>query len=62
MISAGEVETAVLTEIGVGLSLVSKEQTAKVKEVLRSVTYDATSRMLKLVRIEPAGEDVALSR
>ena len=28
MISAGEVETAVLTEIGVGLSLVSKEQAA----------------------------------
>ncbi len=62
MISAGEVEAAVLTEIGVGLSLVSKEQTAKVKEALRFVTYDATSGMLKLVRIEPAGEDVALSR
>jgi len=43
MISAGEVEAAVLTEIGVGLSLVSKEQTAKVKEVLRSVTYDPIS-------------------
>ena len=62
MISAGEVETAVLTEVGVGLSLVSKEQAAKVKEAVRSVTYDATSRMLKLVRIEPAVEDVALSR
>ena len=58
----GEVEAAVLTEIGVGLSLVSKEQTAKVKEVLRSVTYDAATRMLRLVRIEPAGVDVALSR
>ncbi len=53
MISAGEVETAVLTEIGVDLGLVSKEQTAKGKEVLRSVTYDAGSRMLKVVRIEP---------
>ena len=58
----GEVEAAVLTEIGVGLSLVSKEQTAKVKEVLRSVTYDAATRMLRLVRLEPAGVDVALSR
>ena len=54
MISAGEVEAAVLTEIGVGLSLASKEQAAKVKEVLRSVTYDVTSPMLKLVRIETA--------
>jgi hypothetical protein len=45
MISAGEVEAAVLTELGVGLSLVSKEQTAKVKEVLRSVTYDSTSQL-----------------
>jgi hypothetical protein len=53
MISAGEAETAVLTEIGVDLGLVSKEKTAKVKEVLRSVTYDAGSRMLKVVRIEP---------
>jgi len=62
MISAGEVEAAVLTEIGVGLSLVSKEQTARVKEVLRSVSYDATSRKLKLVRLETTGEEVALSR
>ena len=62
MISAGEVEAAVLTELGVALSLVSKERTAKVKEVLRSVTFDPTSRILKLVRIEPAGEDFALSR
>lgn len=60
MISAGEVEAAVLTEIGVGLSVVSKEQTAKVKEVLRSVTYDATSGMLKLVRIEPAGSPASV--
>jgi hypothetical protein len=42
LISTGELEAAVLTEIGVGLSLVSKEQTAKVKEVLRSVTFDPT--------------------
>jgi len=60
MISAGEVEAVVLTELGVGLSLVSKEQIVKVKEVLRSVTYDATSRMLKLVRIEPAGSPASV--
>jgi len=34
LISAGEVEMAVLKEIGADLRMVSREQTAKVKEVL----------------------------
>ena len=38
MISAGEVEMAVLKEIGADFRMVSREQTARVKEVLRSVS------------------------
>ena len=38
IISAGEVEMAVLKEIGADFRMVSREQTARVKEVLRSVS------------------------
>lgn len=52
MINAGEVEIAVLKEIGADMSMESREQTAGVKKVLRSVSYDAAERTLKFVRIE----------
>jgi hypothetical protein len=51
-ISAGEVESAVLAEIGAGKGLTTKEQAGFVKEAVRSVVYDADSRMLKINRIE----------
>jgi DNA invertase Pin-like site-specific DNA recombinase len=52
MISAGEVESAVLAEIGAAKGLTTKEQAGVVKEAVRSVVYDADSRMLKINRIE----------
>jgi hypothetical protein len=52
MISAGEVESAVLAEIGAAKGLAAKEQAGVVKEAVRSVVYDADSRMLKINRIE----------
>lgn len=58
MINAGEVEMAVLREIGGDMRMVSREQTARVKEVLRSVSYDAVERTLKFVRIEPTDTPV----
>jgi site-specific DNA recombinase len=58
MISAGEVEMAVLKEIGADMRMVSREQTARVKEVLRSVSYNAGERTLKFVRIEPTDTPV----
>ena len=53
MISAGEVESAVLAQIGAPRGLTTKEQADVVKEAVRSVVYDADSRMLKINRIEP---------
>ncbi len=53
MISAHEVESAVLAEIGAGNGLTTKEQAGVVKEAVRSVVYDAASRMLKVDRIKP---------
>ncbi len=38
--------------------MVSREQTARVKEVLRSVSYNAAERTLKFVRIEPTDTPV----
>ncbi len=58
MINAGEVEMAVLKEIGEDMRMVSREQTAKVKEALRSVSYNAAERTLKFVRIEPPRESI----
>lgn len=52
MISVGEVESAVLAEIGAAKGLTTKEQAGVVKEAVRSVVYDADSRMLKINRIE----------
>jgi hypothetical protein len=52
MISAGEVEMAVLKEIGEDMRMVSREQTVRVKEALRSVSYNAAERTLKFVRKE----------
>ena len=43
MFSAGEVESAVLAEIGAGKGLTTKEQAGVVKEAVRSVVYDADS-------------------
>ena len=42
----------VLAEIGAGKGLTTKEQAGVVKEAVRSVVYDADSRMLKINRIE----------
>jgi len=52
MISVGEVESAVLAEIGAAKGLTTKEQAGVVKEAVRSVVYDTDSRMLKIIRIE----------
>ena len=51
MISVGEVESAVLAEIGAAKGLTTKEQAGVVKGAVRSVVYDAASRMLKVDRI-----------
>ncbi len=58
MINAGEVEMAVLKEIGADMRMVSRERTARVKEELRSVSYSAAERTLKFVRIEPTDTPV----
>ena len=42
-----------LAEIGAGNGLTAKEQAGVVKEAVRSVVYDAASRMLKVDRIKP---------
>ena len=55
MISAGEVESAVLAEIGAAKGLATKERAGVVKEAVPSVMYDADSLMLKIDRIEPSG-------
>jgi hypothetical protein len=44
---------AVLAEIGAGNGLTTNEQAGVVRGAVRSVVYDAASRMLKVDRIKP---------
>jgi hypothetical protein len=54
MISAFEIETAVLSEIGAGARLTSKEQQAAVREAVRAVVYDAAAGKVKIQLIQTA--------
>lgn len=58
MISAYEIETAVLSEIGAGPGLTSKEQEAAVKEAVGKIVYDADSRKVRIDLIKPPGGSV----
>jgi len=53
MISAYEIETAVLSEIGGGPKLTSKEQQAAVREAVRAAVYDAPSGNVKIELVAP---------
>ena len=53
MISAHEIETAVLSEIGAGPKLTSKEQQAAVRAAVRAAVYDAPSGDVKIELVAP---------
>ena len=53
MASAHEIENAVLSVIGANAKLLSKEQCAAVKEMVRGVVYDAGSRSVRIELIKP---------
>jgi site-specific DNA recombinase len=53
MISAYEIETTVLSEIGAGPKLTSKEQQAAVREAVRAAVYDAPSGNVKIELVAP---------
>lgn len=53
MISAYEIETAVLSEIGAGPGLSTKGQEGVVRGAVRSVIYDSSSRKVKIDWIKP---------
>jgi DNA invertase Pin-like site-specific DNA recombinase len=55
MISAYEIETAVLSEIGAGPKLTSKKQQAAVRAAVRAAVYDAASGNVKIELIAPHG-------
>jgi site-specific DNA recombinase len=59
MISAYEIETAVLSEIGAGPKLTSKEQQAAVREAVRAAVYDAPSGNVKIELVAPPGGMIA---
>ena len=59
MISAYEIETAVLSEIGGGPKLTSKEQQAAVREAVRAAVYDAPSGNVKIELVAPHGGMIA---
>ena len=48
MILCFEVESAVLTEIGAGPGLTSKEQEGLVREAVRKVVYDAAAGTVRI--------------
>jgi hypothetical protein len=54
MISAHEIEIAVLSEIGVDPKRIAKEQQAAVRESVRSAVYDAASGNVKIELIARA--------
>jgi site-specific DNA recombinase len=51
--SAYEIETAVLSEIGVGPKLTSKEQQAALRAAVRAAVYDAPSGKVKIELVVP---------
>ena len=53
MVSAHEIESAVLSEIGTGPNLLSKEQTTAVKERVRRIVYDAATGKVRIEMIKP---------
>ncbi len=55
MISAYEIETAVLSGIGAGPKLTSREQQAAVRAAVRAAVYDAASGNVKIELIAPHG-------
>ena len=55
MISAYDIETAVLSEIGAGPKLTTKEQQAAVREAVRAAVYDAPSGNVKIELVAPCG-------
>jgi hypothetical protein len=55
MISAYEIETAVLSEIGAGTKRTSKEQQAAVRAAVHAAVYDAPSGNVKIELIAPHG-------
>ncbi len=55
MISAYEIESAVLSEIGAGPKLTSKEQHAAVRAAVRAAVYDAPSGNVKIELVAPPG-------
>ena len=62
MISAYEIETAVLSEIGAGPKLTSKEQQAAVRAAVRAAVYDAASGNVKIELIAPHGGNMKARR
>ena len=59
MISAHEIETAVLSEIGAGPKLTTKEQQAAVREAVRAAVYDAPSGNVKIELVAVPGGMIA---
>ncbi len=53
MVDAHKIETAVLCEIGADPNLLSKEQTATVKERVRRIAYDADTGKVHIEMIKP---------
>lgn len=58
MISAYEIEAAVLSEIGSRPKLTSKEQQAAVRAAVRAAVYDAASGNVKIELITPRGGNI----
>ena len=61
MISAYEIEAAVLSEIGADPKLTSKEQQAALRAAVRAAVYDAPSGNVKIEFIAPLGGMIASS-
>ena len=53
MVPAYAIESAVLSEIGAGPGLTSKEQPAAVKETVPAIVYDAASGKVRIDLIKP---------
>ena len=61
MVSAYEIETAVLSEIGAGPKLTSKEQQAAVRAAVRAAVYDTSSGRVKIELVAARGGMTASS-
>jgi hypothetical protein len=57
IISAYEIETAVLSEMGDGPELSTKEQEGVVREAARSIIYDAASGRVRIELIKPGDDE-----